>query len=307
MSEGDLESRSPIARIAFARIRALTLSGTQIPREALEAAMQVGTRIEWYGRVWRMGPWHREGPSIVGRIGYQSVGMAELWNEAIQDFTEAAPPLGLTSPFAIEPEEMRIAFQVRGSQIKVTSFTAAFQRLLNHAQQTDEWQVVPEVVETTFPQWVARVDRVTYLHASLQRPNPHYGKRGRVEELIETTRARAAEIVLRSDPDNLVGIDVGARIVQEAVEHVDHDYGSLQAIGEVEGEETHWNSRGQRSIEIRKTLADPQTSDVSHNALRLELGDPEADLEQRADAQAAIDSIGREIEEIDFFADEPEQ
>jgi hypothetical protein len=302
--------RRPIGRIAFGLIEALTIRATMQPREALEAALVVGTRIERHNRVWRMGPWHHEGLAIVGRIGYESAGVNELWDDELQDFKESMRPLGLTSPFAIDGSKLRVAFQLRGRDIRVNSFTGALQALMNEASPTDRWRVRRELRQVSFDTWATTVDRVTLVHATLERPNPHYGARRRVRELIEDTNARIAELVVRADPSELQGLDIGAPFVREAIEHTSDNYGSLTAVGERGGDEAQWNSKLKGAAEVSRVPADPVTRDVSSNALRHELGDPTAADEMLAEgreAREALEAMGRDIDEIDLFADEEKE
>ena len=301
-----IPARPPAGRIAFATIQALTLHATMSPRERLEASLVVGTKIERYNRAWRMGPWHYEGEMIVGRIGFESAGINELWDDEAQDFKEATRPLGLTSPFAIEPTTLRIAFQVRGRDIKVASFTGALEALLNAASETDRWRVHRELKHMSFEQWSSTaVDAVTLIRATLERPNPHYGDRRQIREMVEGTKARLVEVVLRGDPSDPQGLDVRANLVREAIDHVSENYGSLTAFGQRAGDEQQWSSQGDGSVaEVRRVPADPTTRDVSGNALRHELGDPTAQQELLEEALAAIDQIGRDVDEIDLFADD---
>lgn len=198
MADPLLPFRVPTGRIAFATIEALTLVGATDPAGALEQALVVGTRVERHGRVWRMGQWRHEGEAIVGRIGYESSATAELWDEEINDFQETSRPLALTSPFAIDPRAMRVAFQLRGKDIKAKSFTGAFQALLNGAAPTDRWRVARETRVVPFDQWAAEVERVTDLRLYLERPNPHYGDRQRIRDIVEGTNSRLVEIAAQS-------------------------------------------------------------------------------------------------------------
>ncbi|MGH2970454.1 MAG: hypothetical protein ACRDK0_15535 [Solirubrobacteraceae bacterium] len=179
-----LPTQPPTGRIAFAQIEALTLAATMQQEEALEAALVVGTRIERYGRVWRMGPWKREGQAIVGRIGCESAGINELCDDEAQDFREGTRQLGLMSPFAVNPATLRVAFQVRGRDIRVKSFTGALEDLLNEASPADRWRVEREFREIGFEEWArTSVERVAFIRATLERPNPHYAGRERIEEM----------------------------------------------------------------------------------------------------------------------------
>jgi hypothetical protein len=89
-----------------------------------------------------MGQVRIEGLSIVGRIGFEAANMVELWDEAARDFREETLRAGLTSPFAIDPAKMRVAFQLRSGAIRVRSFTGALQALMNEVS-VERWRVAP--------------------------------------------------------------------------------------------------------------------------------------------------------------------
>jgi hypothetical protein len=262
------------ARVAFARIEALTLQAAVIQQEALFKALKPGTRIERHRRVWRMGQVRREGRSLVGRIGYEAPGIDELWDDEIADFREMERPAGTTSPFAIDLRHLRVAYQLRPGLIRAKSFTGALQALMNDADPVDRWRVFPELETIPFEQWLATVDRVVSLRVRVERPNPHYADRQRVRALIEGANARMAEIVLNADPEDLQGIDVKDPFIVEAIEHA-NEYGSYAAVAEARGERTQWSSPQEGAAETRTVEADPTTHDVSSTALRQQLGDLE--------------------------------
>jgi hypothetical protein len=307
MSEQE-PSRRPFGRVAFARIRSLTLLGQGLPQEALLASMVPGTAKTLRGRTWRMGQWRLEGQAVVGRIGFERDGLEELWDDGTADFLERTLPKGLTAPFAIDPlsDPMRIAFQIRGHEIRVRSFTLAFEELLNGASPTERWRVEPELRQMPFPQWAHSVDRVVLVRATLERPNPHYHGQHRIEDMVEESRAKMVELALRADLDSPQGLDIAAPIIQEALEHADRNYGRVTVTGERGLEQVQWNSEQQAEAEVRRAPADPATKDVLSVALRHELGDPTAEEEMKAEAQEAIDQIGRDVEEIDLFAEDDE-
>jgi hypothetical protein len=103
-------------RIAFARISVADQS--QLPFDlaaALVASLRPGTRIERYNRRWRMGRIETiDGALVTGRIGYEATaGLAELWNEQLEDFEETTVLQGRTSPFVIDLNSRRVAFSAQ--------------------------------------------------------------------------------------------------------------------------------------------------------------------------------------------------
>ncbi len=261
-----------VGRIAFATIEPMTLTASTLPAEALERALVPGTRIERHRRVWYMGQHRREGASIVGRIGFETSDLAELWDAERKDFSEQQLLSGLTSPFAIDPVNLRVAFQLRPGVIRVWSFTGALQALLNEASPEDRWRVSQEVQTVPFDDWVASVDRVLTLRVRVVRPNPHYDGRDNVERLIEGANARMVDVVWKAEPDALDGLDVREPFVREAITHADK-YGSYAAKGEVQDLPTTWGSNEEAAAEQRTVEADLRTGEVSGASLREQLGD----------------------------------
>ena len=261
-------------RIAFATIEPLTLHASSDPAAALDGALVPGTQIERHNRVWHMGQHSREGASIVGRIGFQARDFAELWDEDRKDFSEQELMAGLTSPFAIDPARLRVAFQLRPGVIRVKSFTGALQALMNAASPEDRWRVEQELEPATFDQWVESVDRVTSLRVRVEKPNPHYGDRENVKSLIEGANARMADVAWTADPEALDGLDVGEPFIREAITHASQ-YGSYSATGERANVPTHWGSDQEAAAEHRIVPADPSTREVPAALLRRELGDAE--------------------------------
>lgn len=272
--DGDESEAAPTGRVAFAVIEALTLFGGPEFNEALGSALVPGTRIERHNRTWLLGQVRPQGRSIVGRIGFQAANVSELWDEEINDFREDMLTGGTTSPFAIDPERRRVAFQLRPGLIRVRSFTGALQALMNRASPVNRWRVSQEVEEVPFVEWAETVDRVIRLRIRVKRPNPHYGNRKRVEELVEGANARMAQIVWSADPEALDGIDVNDEFIREAISHAEH-YGSYAAAAERHGRPTAWGSDQEAAAEQRLVEADPRTREVPPERLREQLGDDE--------------------------------
>lgn len=266
-----------LARIAFARIEGLSLGPAMAfslsdATNLLQEALKPGTRVEHYGRAWRMGQVRVSGLSIVGRIGFEAANVAEVWDEPAQDFRDESAPAGLTSPFAIDPGAMRVAFQLRSGAIRVRSFTGALQALMN-AASTERWRVYEERDQIDFQKWTAGLDRVVRVRARLERPNPDYKGRQAVKELIEGANARMTEVAWTADPEDPQGIDTRDDVIRQAIEHA-RRYGRARAVGERQGLPSLWDSLEEGVAEQRVLMTDPKTREVDLEALRAELGDP---------------------------------
>lgn len=219
-----------------------------------------------------MGQVKQEGKSLVGRLGFQTESMAEIWDPEIKDFREDLLHGGTTSPFAIDPDRRRVAFQLRPGLIRVKSLTGALQALMNAASSVNRWRVTEERESVTFDAWASDVDRVIRLRIRLQPPNPHYDGRERVKQLVEGANARMAQVIWAADEAALDGLDVNEPFIREAIEHASQ-YGSYAATGENQGLPTVWGSDQESASEQRVAPTDPQTQEVTSETLRAQLGD----------------------------------
>jgi hypothetical protein len=279
------------ARIAFATI--VPVGGEQLslfpPSTGLIEAIRPATQVERYNRIWRMGQIRRGGPWISGRIGYETLGgPAQLWSEELQDFEEVSLLEGRTSPFTVHVPTRHVAFQLRMPQIRPRTFTGAFQALLNEASVAFRWRVIEEIIEISWMEWHQSVQRVTALRFSLARPNPNYGNRRQLRQLIEDGNAEMLKTIMRADPEALDGLNVDSEFVRESIDHVAEGYGNFGADGEAveEGESylTSWSSAQGGSPVQRTVELDPASPEVGDEDLRQaleELGISE-DLEQAA-------------------------
>lgn len=239
------------------------------PEAFLRASLVPATRVERYNREWRMGQLSEDGRLITGRIGFQRAGGAtELWDDKREDFVVQRLQEGSTSPFAVDLRTFDVAFQLRPGFIKRTSFTGAFQDLLNEAAGYDAWEVVPLMNEMTFEDWRAQVDRITSLRIRVERPNPHYGPRERVEELIEGTRSRVVTLALQAAEDDPGGIDVTEPLVAEAIDHAALDYGYFKAEGIVNDRRVEFDSKRDAAPPERRVAVDPTTREAAPEVLR---------------------------------------
>lgn len=252
-------------------------------RAAIDRALVPGTRKERHRRLWRVGQCRREGASLVGRIGFERPEMAEVWDETTKDFTEREIRAGFASPFAISPAQLRVAFQPRLNLIKVMSFTGALQALMNAASpKGDHWRVYQELHDIEFYAWATGLDRIETLRLRLERPNPSYHGRSRVEKIIEGTNARMVELVLNAEPQS--DLNVNDDLVREAIQHVQDEYGSYSAAGELGGEAQRWDSKAAAAAEVREKIpADPATGEIPSQGLREALGDHAPSTEVDAD------------------------
>jgi hypothetical protein len=260
------------ARVQFARVVAVTLPGADLAG-ALRDVIVPGTAASRYDRLWLMGQYEEDNGYLFGRIGFQAAGTTELWNEQKKDFEEAQFPAGTTSPFALRLATGELAFQRRPGTIRPTSFTGALQALMNEVSDYTRWRVEQESKTVPWSDWISSVDRVAELRFHLERPNPNYKDRKRVEQIIEGANASVADLVLKASHDDAQGLDVDDEIIRQAIDHATRKYGTFKAVGERSGEpEVAWKSDAE-VVPERTIGADPATREAPHGGLRKELED----------------------------------
>ncbi|HEX2241086.1 MAG TPA: hypothetical protein VHJ82_08110 [Actinomycetota bacterium] len=249
-------------------------------RAALLESLVPGTTVERYGRTWRLAKPSLHGSVVTGRIGFEKPGtLEEYWNESAQDFERGFSKLGTASRFAIDLKSRRIAFQLRSNRIKPHTFIGNFQALLNAAAAGRwRWKVEPEFVGMPWERWTDTVTRVTNLRIRLERPNPNFKGRKRVESLIEGTRSRILTLVMEADPNE--SIDVDDQLVREAIDHA-REHGHVKAEGRVEVDNealpVKWDSEEDGATQRRDVPVAPDTGEVPFNRLRREVATAPSD------------------------------
>jgi hypothetical protein len=269
----------PRARVAFAKVRLadeLTLAHPDSAAPLFVESLVPGTRAVRYGREWRMGQWKQANGLVQGRIGFVTeAAVTEVWNESINDFEPHFYRTGATSPFVARLADLRIAFQLRSNIIRPTSFTKALQALLNEASSMVRWQVDHDVRGIPWAQWLEQVERVTKIHVRLERPNPNYHGRKRVEEIIEGTRAKLLELTATARED-APGLNLDDEFILQVIEHA-AEFGKYTAQGQIieHGRErtVQWRSDVEGAPPERIVPADIETREASHEVLAQALED----------------------------------
>jgi hypothetical protein len=240
------------------------------PGDEVRRILVPGASTERYGRIWHVGRTEVEDGILYGRLGFEGSGLADLWSEDDKDFQETRTPAGVAAPFAIQLTGLRMVFQTRGQDIRVTSFVGAMQGILRDATG-QSWRIETDRREVTFAQWRSTVEKVTQMRFTVEPPNPNYEGRPDLERLIEGASLSAAEIVLRSED----GIVTDADIVTQLLDHAERGYGRDVAVGErtVDGEvvESVYSSELHGETEVAVRPANPETGEVERETLRQEL------------------------------------
>lgn len=240
--------------------------------EALAESWKPGAAITRYGRSWHLTKVVHETDALYfGRIGF--VNEDELstlrFDPGTNDFEYGEAPSGIVVPFVIRKSDGVIAFQLYPGVVRETTFTGALQELLNKASQEHVWRIRSFVETRTFEQWIASTSGVTKFDFTLERPNPNYADRPRVEEIIEGVELAAVRFAGRA-PEGQT-INEGAEIFQEALDHVLRDYGKAKVVGiDDEGSESTWvKLRGRLgSVASKRTRRGIGTEQAPEDVLR---------------------------------------
>lgn len=260
--------RSDVAQIAFGDLflQQPPLDGIAA---ALEASLVPGTRVERYDRVWRMGQWSRQQGVVVGRIGFDAVEATEIWDDGVQDFVQAPARAGQTSPFAIDPDTLRVAFQLRHKLIRPQTFRGNFQALLRAAADF-HWIVrLHGVQQPPWEEWLQRVTRIKRIRVNMQRPNPRFPSKV-LEDFFDQAKLAAANLVTTAEQG--MSIDVESNeFLRSALENA-RDYGNYQAEAELpSGETDTWKSALEGQVETVEVSQEGR-SEVPAETLRETLG-----------------------------------
>lgn len=266
--------RRATARVAFAE---LTFKKGKQPlsfADALEESLEAGTETERYNRLWRMARHVRDGNLLFGRIGFEHGGETETWDAKTMDFVEAMRKDGRSTPFAVDADTHRVAFQLRGGTIKIGTFVGAFKALLNEAAPHYEWSIRGEVLDP-WEEWVSRVDRVIALSVKVNRPNPTY-RHEQIGDIIEGSKAKAFNIGLTTDVPE--GLNMEDDFIVRAIEQAEYSgefwaKGEITEAGRKKGET--WRTAREGAPVQKEIPADPSTGEPTHEALGNELQEGE--------------------------------
>ena len=229
---------------------------------------------------------------LSGRIGFRGDGgIAELWDEAREDFVEYAMPAGLTAPFAIHLDTLQGVIQVRPPVIRVNSLLGAFEKLL--ADEDDKrWRVQGAERQVSLSDWKARVSKITSVRFSVRIPNPHWADAPDLQTVMEDAEAEVVTLELQNE----AGLDLTAPFVAQTEHHVARGYGDARYIGTAEDasgvHETVYSTKlGAEEISDEEP-ADPQTGEVAPESLR-----------QRLEGLAVLEETGGRVAAEDPEAD----
>lgn len=264
--EPQLESRS--ARLAYAVIEARGLWEPGTP--SLLEALAPGTKVsQGEDKEWLMARTRLVGGIIFGRIGFERVGDEPDWDPETLDFGTRRVEHLQVSPYAIDPETLQLAYQVRAPQISAAAFIKALQALMNEASPLPRWRVSRIERDESYAEWRGRAKRVSKVRVKVRRPNPHYDFKP-VEDLVEDLNAKVATLSAAADPDDPQGIDTDDEFLNQMISHATERNGEFSAVGtDAKDRPISYSSKSKTA---EKTVAaDPVTGEVPADVLRNEV------------------------------------
>lgn len=258
-----------VGKIAFAEIEPQTLHG-HLP-ESVRLGLTTGSRVRHQRREWILGAMSEQDEFLFGKLGFEHLTRGSRFDDRTGDFVNEPQDDGNYSVFGISLESLRVVFQTRGSEISPQSFSGALQALLNANSQTERWRVRRYRSEVTYKAWIGRVERLDHVRIKVERPNPHYHGNDQVEAIVEGLRAEVAQLSAKADPDDPLGLDKDADLLNQLVAHGE-DYGEVNADGVgADGQKTVFRS-GSAAEEITVEL-DQAAGEVPQEELRRQLED----------------------------------
>jgi len=237
-----------------------------------------GISVTRYDRIWRIGQWTTQPSGVItGRMGFESREAATtIWDDLKNDFVPAHPRLGQTSPFAIDPETLRIAFQLQGQTIRPWTFRGNFVALLRRASDY-RWELhLDGVDQPSWETWTSSIDRLAKVHITMTRPNPRFND-AQIDHLFTDTKSAAVEIVLNASGDESVDID-SYTFIEHCIDHASR-YGNYDAVGEIQTasgkkrKET-WKLSREGEVKTSDAPQDPSTREIAPDVLRASLRPP---------------------------------
>lgn len=253
------------------------------PAQHVEEVLWGGNRTVRYGRTWIVGPVERSGSVLSGRIGFLgATSVAELWDEERGDFVEHAVPQGLTAPFAVDLSNLRAALQVRPPLIRINSLIGALEALLS--DEGARWKIRGVARQTSLPEWLQSVDKVTAVRMTARIPNPHWSGAKDLQALMESAEAEVVALELRSEE----GLELDSPFLAQTQHHIERGYGEARYTGVVDdvsgARETVYSTKFGSEEVSAELAADPGTGEVPLPVMREHLASADNPADTRAKA-----------------------
>jgi hypothetical protein len=247
-------------QVGFARVSVEGIFGvtTEGFVDALQQSWVSGAAVTRYGRTWRISR-----PKLLpnfliwmGRIGFIKEGEVTTigWDANLQDFRTEEASGGVVVPLALDTRSGIVGFQLRSGLIRATSFTGAFQGLLNE-NPIYRWRVEPLILEKSYDEWRGSIARITDAYFRLEVPNPNWRDRYEVERIIEELNADVTRLEARVHEGG--SLDDASPLFRQALDHALDQYGRAVVRGvDAAQVESEWDSAdgGRIPVELEVEL-----------------------------------------------------
>lgn len=211
--------------------------------DALATSWTPGNSVVRYNRRWFLTRiLDRTDDLYFGRIGFvvdDEVSTLKF-DPRLQDFIYGEAPSGYVVPFVIRKSDGVVAYQLYPGVVRETTFTGALTALLNEAQHTHVWSIESFGEDRTYQEWLSQTRSVTGFDVTLERPNPNYLGRPRIEEMVEGLNVESLKLAGKAIAGE--AINLGDDLFRQALDHVvARNYGKAKLRGEdFNGIETVW-------------------------------------------------------------------
>jgi hypothetical protein len=164
-------------------------------RDAALLALDPDRPVSRYNRVWRLSqPTIEDGGAwLWAKFGFQRrrASQQTYYREDLKDFVteDGQADQGTFTHFALDLERQYLCVELRPPDIRLASFSGAFNGLLQHTRQETRLTVelVPDVER--FERWLEQAQRIDRLRIGLRRPNPSFhGRPEAIRELLEESK-----------------------------------------------------------------------------------------------------------------------
>lgn len=116
------------------------------------------------------------------------------------EFVRGQAPSGLVVPFLIA-HDMVVSYQLISGIVRDNSFIGALEGLLNAGiRKLFSWSISPVTFKISYEDWRESVVRITRFDMRLERPNPHYHGDRIVEDLVEGLKAEYGSVQAGARP-----------------------------------------------------------------------------------------------------------
>ena len=214
----------------------------------------------WKGHHWSLGDAEviQDGAAVCGKFG---------WSEEVAD-SDIIPPFvnghwedtiettlrGCLAAFVVERDSQRVAITSSAGELSTAGFCHALTTLLNHQEISlratnlerpglTEWLVEPVAEVGVFRSWLSTVQRLKRISISFHLPNPDVDPEldAIVNGILNGSSATDGFIRVNNNDGRTID-PFGSPTLAAGIAMQEHNYGSINAVGETDGNDKPFKS-----------------------------------------------------------------